>query len=318
VARSFTGVSEIVKVEGAYHGQHESVCVSFQPSLEEAIGPKHSPNAVVYASGIPEEISQLTIVIPFNCSREIIQSQISKAKKKVACIIVEPILMNCGIIFPRQQFLEDLRSICSEQNIVLIFDEVKTNTTIASGGVVQTYGVIPDIICLGKSCSGGIPFGALGMNEEIGSYVASGEVSVNSTFGGNLLAVSCCLTTLNEIMIPSAYECIIGLNQLLKLRLENVMKLHSICGRVSTLGAKGCLLFMDHFPVDYRDWKENNAHALSYALHSFLVNHGIWMSGPGEEWTISIAHSEQDLEFFVTAVDTFFSLWLSTNTNYDS
>jgi glutamate-1-semialdehyde 2,1-aminomutase len=309
IARAFTGRSEIIKIEGAYHGQHESVCVSFQPPLDSDIGPRDCPKPLISHSGIPKEISDLTRIIPFNCSKQIIESQIAKSQTGIACIIVEPILMNCGMIVPRAEFLSDLRQVCSEHNTILIFDEVKTNTTIGIGGVVQHFGINPDIVCLGKSCSGGIPFGAIGVNEELGSFIASGEVSVNSTFGGNLLAVSCCLTTLNEIMIPAAYERLERVNFTLKTELERLLQKYLIPGLVSIQGAKGCLLFMDHEPIDYRDWKENHSHALSSALHSFLLNNGIWMSGPGEEWTLSVAHSDEDISMFIQCVDQFFARW---------
>ena len=309
MARATTGHNFILKVEGSYHGQHESVCISFNPSLEEDIGPANAPKAFPSHPGVPKEMQEYTKVIPFNCSREIIEEQMSKVDNKIACIILEPILMNCAIIPAHPEFLRSLRQICSERNIYLIFDEVKTNTTVGIGGAVEAFGIVPDMICLGKSISGGIPFGAVGMTEEISEQVKNSNPSINSTFGGNPLAVACCLATLNEIMTPDAYKHIAKLQEMLKNGLEKLLSCYSIEGRVIIYGAKGCLLFMDHIPVNYRDWKENNSHAFHYALHSFFLNSLIWMSGSGEEWTISVAHTEDDISYFLQVTENFFTTW---------
>ena len=310
IARAIKGVDEIIKVEGGYHGQHESVCVSYHPDLNEDCGTLNAPKSIASHPGIPDEMVKKTIIIPFNCPKNIIENQIdSTPSKKVSCIIVEPIIMNCAIILPRKNFLQDIQEICKERDILFILDEVKTNTTTSIGGASQLYNIIPDMVCLGKSCSGGIPFGALGMSKEIAEYVIRGEPSVNSTFGGNCLAMTCSLTTLNSILTEEEYNRIDSLQTFLKSEIINLLKLYNIPGNVITIGAKGCIVFMENTPQNYREWKVNNSHWIDYALHTFLLTKGIWMSGPGEEWTISIQHTKEDLMYFVNVLNSFFKEW---------
>lgn len=315
ISRAIKQTDEIIKIEGAYHGQHESVCVSYHPDLSnhDLCGSETEPKPVASHPGIPNVMNNFTHVIPFNCSKEIIEKQIENTpQKKVACIILEPILMNCAIILPNQKFLQDLRDICNERDIFLIFDEVKTNTTTNIGGATQLFNIIPDMICLGKSCSGGIPFGAVGMNHEIAESVARSEPSVNSTFGGNPLVMCSCLATLNEIMIPESYNYIENLQNILKEEILKLLNQYNIIGTVSFIGAKGCLIFMDHVPTNYRDWKINNCHSLDYVCHTFLLNHGIFLSGPGEEWTLSVQHTTDDVMKFINVLEKFFTLWNSS------
>jgi glutamate-1-semialdehyde 2,1-aminomutase len=152
VARAYTGYDYIIKIECGYHGHHDSVMVSVNPSPDEQ-GPYEKPNSVPFQKGLPKVMTDLTLIIPFNCEASIIESRIQSVDGKVACIIIEPILMNCVIIMPKPEFLLSLRRICDKYGIVLIFDEVKTNTTVGRGGATRHFGVKPDMVCLGLPMS---------------------------------------------------------------------------------------------------------------------------------------------------------------------
>ncbi|PKL71307.1 MAG: aspartate aminotransferase family protein, partial [Methanobacteriales archaeon HGW-Methanobacteriales-2] len=150
LARAVTGKSKIVKFEGAYHGAHDYVLVK---SGSGAFGLPDSP-------GVPEETTKNTLLVPFN-DEEAITSLVGKEKEELAAIILEPVMGNVGCIPPKKGFLEFLRKITAENNIILIFDEVITGFRIAEGGAQEYFGVTPDLVTFGKILGGGFPIGAL-------------------------------------------------------------------------------------------------------------------------------------------------------------
>jgi glutamate-1-semialdehyde 2,1-aminomutase len=153
--RAITGRSKIVKVEGAYHGHHDSVQVSVYPSPEE-VGSPTRPNSVPSSAGIPLETVELTAVVWFN-DLETLDQILEEQHGQVAGMLLEPVMMNAGVILPEPGYLEGLRQLTRRHGILLAFDEVKTGMTVSAGGATASFGVRPDIICLAKSMAAGWP-----------------------------------------------------------------------------------------------------------------------------------------------------------------
>ena len=194
--RSFTRRDLIIKVEGGYHGHHDSVQVSVMPAEDEA-GPRDRPAQVPSSSGIPAAITALTLVANFNDLASV-ERLLDAHPGQVAGMIVEPVMMNAGIIPPLPGYLAGLRDLLHSRGALLTFDEVKTGLTVGPGGVTALSGVTPDIICLAKSLGGGVAVAALGGTAEVMEHVASGGYEMVGTFNGNPLAMAAARAMLRD------------------------------------------------------------------------------------------------------------------------
>src|ERR1700754_1177174 len=153
LARALTGRDLIIKVEGCYHGHHDSVQVSVLPEADE-VGPRSNPNRVPGNSGIVSAIRDLVLVVPFNDAGAVARA-LAEHRGQVAAMIIEPVMMNAGIIPPEDGYLAAIRDLVHQAGAYLIFDEVKTGVTTGPGGVTALTGVTPDIVCLAKALGGG-------------------------------------------------------------------------------------------------------------------------------------------------------------------
>ncbi|HSL66873.1 MAG TPA: aminotransferase class III-fold pyridoxal phosphate-dependent enzyme, partial [Actinomycetota bacterium] len=155
--RAVTGRDLVVKIEGSYHGHHDSLMFSVIPE-PELIGPREHPVTLPQVPGIPQAFAELVRVVPFNDLAEV-ERALTENEGKVAGMIVEPAMMNCGVILPDPGYLKGLKDLLHKHGAFLAFDEVKTGATIAYGGAVEAFGVTPDIVCLAKALGGGPPCG---------------------------------------------------------------------------------------------------------------------------------------------------------------
>ena len=202
--RAQTGRDLLLKIEGTYHGHHDSLMFSVVPDPER-IGPREHPATLPQVPGIPDAFSELVRVIPFNDLGEA-RRAFEENPDRVAGLIVEPAMMNCGVILPEPGYLQGLKDLCHEFGAYLAFDEVKTGCTIAYGGAVEAFGVVPDIVCLAKAIGGGLPCGAIGATEELFRRVIEGGHDIAGTFNGNPLTLAASKATLTEVLTPEAYD----------------------------------------------------------------------------------------------------------------
>ena len=158
--RANTGRDMLVKIEGTYHGHHDSLMFSVAPDPAD-MGPREHPVTVHQAMGIPQAFADLVRVVPFN-DLEAARRCFAEHEGEIAGMIVEPAMMNCGVILPEPGYLQGLKDLCHANGAYLAFDEVKTGATLAYGGAVEAFGVVPDIVCLAKAIGGGTPCGAIG------------------------------------------------------------------------------------------------------------------------------------------------------------
>ena len=304
LARGATGRDMILKIEGSYHGHHDAVMVSVYPELE-ALGERDDPRSVPYGEGYPKALTELTRAVPFN-DADALASVLEKLDGKVAGLIMEPAMMNINIIPPAEGYLERVRELCTEHGVKLIFDEVKTGATIAYGGATKRFGVTPDLITLAKAVCGGYPGGAIGMTAEIAELVTSGRVHQYGTFNGNPLVMAAAEAALTEVLTDDAYEKLEATNEKLKSACAGIVERYGLPAYTEGMGAKGCVIFAPEPIREYRDYLTKVDDELATLAWLYHMNHGIFMTpGVEEEWTLSIAHSDEDVERYVNAFETF-------------
>ena len=296
LARAASGRDVLLKIEGSYHGHHDSVMYSIVPSMDSA-GSDERPWTVPFSRGIPPETADSTMVVPFN-DVDALRTTLEENRGRIGAMIMEPIMMNIGIVLPVSGYLQAVRQLCDEHSIVLIFDEVKTGVTVAAGGATELLGVQPDLVCLAKSIGGGTPIGAFAGKASIMDEIENG-VAALGTFNGNPLSMAASLVTLTEVLTPEAYEHLAKLGTRLASGCQEALDKTGITGVTTDLGCKGSITFRDKPIERYRDFAEIDD-SLFDASWYWLINRGIFQTpGKEEQWTISVQHSEEDIDRFV-------------------
>ena len=302
--RAITGRDLIIKVEGCYHGHHDSVQVSVCPEAGE-VGPPDRPAQVPSSTGIPQAIMDLTLVVGFNDLPGVARL-LGEYPGQIAGMIIEPIMMNAGIILPEPGYLAELKKLLNSHGAYLIFDEVKTGLTAGPGGATGLTGVVPDIICLAKAIGGGIAVAAIGGTAEVMAHVTDGGYEMVGTFNGNPLAMAACRAMLCEVATPEAYQRIDALRQRAVCGLQREIERTGLVAQVVAVGAKGCVVFTGEPVRDFRGFLDLDD-SYSHAHWLFQHNGGVFLPpwGKTEQWLISVQHDEGDIDRFVANFATF-------------
>jgi glutamate-1-semialdehyde 2,1-aminomutase len=304
LARGFTGRDVIVKIEGTYHGHHDAVMVSVKPPAD-AMGDRERPASVPYGHGYPEAMTDLTRAVPFN-DADALAGLLAELDGEVAGVIMEPAMMNINIVPPVEGYLDRVRELCTQHGAVLIFDEVKTGAAVAAGGATELFGVTPDVVCLAKAICGGLPGGAVGMTGELAELVADGRVRQQGTFNGNPLTMAAAEATLCEVLTDAAYAQLHAANEKLMAGCEDVIARYGLPAHTVGMGSKGCVVFSREPIREYRDYLTKIEHDLSDLAWLYHMNAGIFMTpGQDEEWTLSVLHTDADLQRYVEVFETF-------------
>ena len=297
LARGFTGRDRLIKIEASYHGHHDALLVSVEPPPDR-MGPADAPVSVPYSGGTPQAVVDLTTVVPFN-DVKVLERSLNEHQGEVAAIIVEPVMMNIGIVLPDDGYLATVRELAHRHGALLIFDEVKTGVTIARGGATERFGVIPDLVALAKAIGGGLPCGAVGGRADIMSTIDEHKVVQIGTFNGNPLTIAASKTTLTSILTPQAYAHFDALAEALEGGLRKVINDYQLPFHPITLAARGCVTYRKERVRNYRDYLTIDK---KYAYLSWLYqcNRGVLMApGAEENWTLSVQHSEDDVLRYV-------------------
>ncbi len=296
LARGFTGRERLVKIEASYHGHHDSLLVSVEPA-RDLMGPVEQPNSVRYCEGIPQANVDLVTVVPFNDLDAL--ERAFAAHDDIAAVVVEPVMMNIGIVLPDDDYLAGARDIAHRHGALLIFDEVKTGVTIAAGGATERFGVVPDLICLAKAIGGGLPCGAIGGREDVMATITDGRVAQMGTFNGNPLTIAASHATLVEVLTPAAYSHFDALAEELQGGLDGVIADHELPFHVLTLAARGCVTYRKDRVRNYRDYLDIDK-AVPYLSWLYQSNRGVLMApGAEENWTLSVQHTDSDVRRYV-------------------
>ena len=297
VARGATGRDAVCKIEGSYHGHHDTVMFSVSPSMMLLEASAESTNQPPASKGIPEEVAKWTLVVPYN-DLGALGRLFDERGRDIACFILEPVMMNIGIVLPAPGYLEGVRELCTRHGVVLVFDEVKCGATIAAGGAIERFGVEPDLACFAKSVAGGVPAGAFGGRAELMDQIGNG-IAQQGTFNGNPLAAAAGLAALTEVLTPEAYDHFKHAGTRLADGCRRAIVDHGVPAHVVDLGCKGCVSFRREPLVDYRSFLETDA-AMFDASWAWLVNRGIFMTpGNEEQWTLSVQHDAGHVDRFV-------------------
>jgi glutamate-1-semialdehyde 2,1-aminomutase len=293
VARGFTGRDMVVKFEGCYHGHADGLLVK-AGSGATTFGVPDSP-------GVPKSYAQNTITLPYNDIPELTR-MVEKEWRKIACVIIEPVVGNIGCVLPKPGFLEVLRKLTRKHGIVLIFDEVMTGFRVSFGGAQAYYGIRPDMTCLGKVIGGGLPVGAYGGKKEIMSMVSpEGPVYQAGTLSGNPLAMTAGIVTIKELSRPGVYSAIEKKSAMLEEGLKDAAKKAGVKTRFYRAGSMFCTYFADIDVTDYETAKKADAGKFS-RFFSGILERGVNLApSQFEAGFMSLAHSERDIDATVTA-----------------
>jgi glutamate-1-semialdehyde 2,1-aminomutase len=291
-ARAFTGKNGVVKVEGGYHGSYDPLTVSVKPKLD-VVGDAENPNSIVDPATVVGDV----FVVPYN-DAEALERTFAKHKDKIACFVVEPVLENIAIVLPDAGYLERVRELCDQYEIVLIFDEVKTGLTAGPQGAAQRLGVQPDLITLAKSIGGGVPVAAFGGKKKFMSAVTDGRMAHFGTFNGNPLAMAG-VRAIDKICTAETLGVAEGFNMQALNRISEIIAEYELPAHTVGFGVKGCITWSTTPVRNYRDYKSTD---FKIAELSWLwsINRGI-MTPPGldEQWLISLAHGQKEIDLLV-------------------
>ena len=306
IARAYTGRDTVLKIFGSYHGHHDYVMVSIGAVDYGKIGPRDNYQSLPYGGGIPKAVVEMTVPVPFN-DATMMEARIHKLieeGRKPACLIMEPAMMNLGVVLPEPGYLQQVREITRKHGIVLIFDEVKTGICTAAGGAVERWGVVPDLLTLAKALAGGLPSGAIGGTEEVMEVVSSGKVYQVGTYSGNPLSMAASRASLEQVMTPDAYAHLNYLNDRLINECDAVCAKYDFPGYTVGISSKGCVNFATNKITDYESFIKYQDVELCYLAWLYNVNRGVIIApGREEEWTLSVQHTDEDIDRYVNAFE---------------
>jgi glutamate-1-semialdehyde 2,1-aminomutase len=301
--RAATGRDRFLKVEGCYHGHHDSVEVSVLPDAAD-IGPADRPTSVREGAAYPQAVVDLVDVVPFN-DLDAVRRVLEERPGQIAGMILEPIMMNAGIIHPQPGYLAGLKELLHEHDALLAFDEVKTGLTVGPGGATRLYGVTPDLVALAKAIGGGVSTAAIGGTTELMGLIADGTYDQVGTFNGNPLAMAAARAMLTEVATPEAYEHLDALTSRIRAGVEEIIEERDLPWHVVTAGAKGCIAFRKEPIHNFRDFLGVDSR-LGEAHWLVQHNGGVFLPpwGKIEQWLISVQHTDADIDRFVGNVAT--------------
>lgn len=288
LARGVTGRKYVVKFDGCYHGHYDSLLVS--------AGSGVATFAIPGTPGIPEEIASLTLVLPYN-DPDSVEEVFSKYGEEIACVIVEPVAGNMGVVPPEKGFLEILRRITKKYGALLIFDEVITGFRLSKGGAQELYGIEPDITCLGKVLGGGMPVGAYGGRREIMEKVApEGPVYQAGTLSGNPLAMVAGSETLKELRDKEPYSDLEAKTKRLAEEVSSLLKEKGLPHTVNRVGSMMTVFFTEQKVKDFATAKGSDTKLFGRFFKALLDKGVLIPPSQFEAWFVSTAHEDSDIE----------------------
>ncbi len=302
--RAVTGRDMLIKIEGSYHGHHDSLMFSVGPD-PELIGPREHPVTLPQVPGIPQAFADLVRVVPFNDLAEV-KRALAENEGKVAGLIIEPAMMNCGVIMPDPGYLQGLKDLLHKHGVYLAFDEVKTGAAMAYGGATEVFGVTPDIVCLAKAIGGGTPCGAIGATRELFQSVLDATYDMAGTFNGNPLTMAASRVALTEVLTRDVYPQLNGIHDYMHTNLSAVIEKQRLPAYVTGAGAKGSIIYSSTPVKEFRDTVGIDER-ISYLAWLFQQNRGVFKSpwAKHETWTLSVWHTEEDAARYVANFEEF-------------
>ena len=299
LARGYTRRDKIIKFDGCYHGHADALLVE--------AGSGVATLQIPGSPGVPATFVEHTLSLPYNDIDTL--RQVMKAKgDQVACVIVEPVAGNMGLVPPADQFLETLRETTQKCGAILIFDEVMTGFRVAFGGAQARYGITPDLSCFGKIIGGGLPVGAYGGRRDIMEHIApQGPVYQAGTLSGNPLAMAAGIATLKQLKTPGFYENLEAQGEKLISGLQTAAEKANIPVACARVGAMLGMFFSDQAVNCFNDAKASDLDRFSSYYRGMLQN-GIYLApSQFEAFFLSAAHDDQAIQQTLAAAGQVFA-----------
>lgn len=289
LARGYTGRNKIIKFDGCYHGHADSLLVKAGSGLA-TFGTSSS-------AGVPESFSKETIVLPLNDEKAVLDA-IDKYADDIACIIIEPIPANNGLLLQKKEYLEFLRRVCSEHGILLFFDEVISGFRVAFAGAAELYGIKPDIVTYGKIIGGGMPVGAYGASDKIMAEISPlGNVYQAGTLSGNPVAMAAGIAQISECLKDGFYQDQENRTKYFVDSINDYAKSKGYNFEMFTIGSIFWLAFSDAEAIRSADEIDGETMTDFKKLYSILLNKGIYLGPSGYEvGFISQTHTSEILK----------------------
>lgn len=298
VARGFTGKNKIVKFEGCYHGHSDSLLVKAGSGFMTA--------GIPDSSGVTDGSVKDTLSAVYN-NIESVEILFEENRGEIACVIVEPVAANMGLVVPKEGFLQALREICDKENALLIFDEVITGFRLGIDGASGYFGVSPDLFCFGKIIGGGMPVGAYGGRKDVMKVVAPlGDVYQAGTLSGNPVAMSAGIAQLQFLKEhPDIYTKINELGELFRSGVRELFVKMRLPYRVEGIGALSCIYFTEKKVVDYTSAKTSDTGLFAKYFHTMLRAGNYFAPSQFEAIFISSAHTKENIYATLQDVEEF-------------
>ncbi len=295
IARGATGRELIVKFDGCYHGHSDAFLVKAGSGL--------ATGGLPASGGVPEAMTEATISIPYN-DTEAIKEVFRKKGRKIAAVIVEPVAANMGVVPPALAYLETLRTITREHEVLLIFDEVITGFRIAPGGAAEHFTIRPDLVCLGKILGGGMPIGGVGGRADLMDHLAPlGPVYQAGTLSGNPVSVAAGLATLRSLGDQSVYTRLNDYADELVGAVVDLADKHGVSLKANRVRSLFTFFFSDHEVYDFASARAADMGRYS-AFFRGLLERGVFVAPSGfEAWFVSAAHKVDHRDQTVAAID---------------
>ena len=304
LARAYAGKNKVVKFEGHYHGWLDSVYVSHLPEARSMIGLEHAPWKVLGSPGQCESVLEDLIVLPWN-DLDLVEKTVRERKHEIAAIITEPVMSNCGVILPNPGYLEGLRQITRDHDILLIFDEVITGFRIGLHGAQGHFGVTPDLCTMAKALGGGYPISAFGGKREIMRLIAEKKVVHAGTYNSNGLVCAAALATLRELSRDNGavYERMRSLGTRLMDGIQAIAERNGIPLRIQGFGTFFGTVFIDRPITNFREsFYQDEGWYPRFRKELFARGVQIFPTDKGL-WYLSAAHSDADIDRALEVVE---------------
>jgi len=295
LARGATGRDIVIKFDGCYHGHADTLLVAAGSGVA-TLGIPGSP-------GVPEAVAQHTVSLPFN-DKDTFEKVMDEKGDKIACVIVEPVAGNMGMVQPADGFLEALRELTAKHGAILIFDEVMTGFRVAYGGAQSLYGIVPDLTCFGKVIGGGLPVGAYGGKKEIMSQIApQGTVYQAGTLSGNPIAMTAGIATLKQLKKDGVYESLEERSSRLVAGLASAAQKAGVPAKVEHVGSMLGMFFTDRDVACFDDAKTCDLELFS-SFYQGMREQGVYIApSQFEALFLSSAHTDEHIDATANAAE---------------
>lgn len=304
IARTYTSRDKIVKFEGHYHGHNDYVLWNVV-SDSFLGGPEFAPNKIPFYAGIPTEVAESMIITTWN-NLSYVERILKKDADDIAAVIMEPIMVDNGVILPEEGYLKGVRELTEKYDVPLIFDEIFTGFRVTPGGAQELYNVTPDLACYGKALGGGVPIAAVAGRKDIMEQVVPGKIGFGGTYNAHPLSLAASLATLKELSTNNgkAIRNMTALGKKLTDGLQQTLNSTGHKGIVQSARAMFTVFFTELEEITrYRQWTECNLEKFKQ-FRDALMQRGVYLHPDGMERTlISTVHTKKDIEETLAAAE---------------